>query len=452
MNDYRKINYEVMCDTVHQYENVSALKNAVYESVKRQYMVAQEDIIDVALVEHSDTKYVVSGKRSFEAAKGYKGKKVAVLNFANNHSVGGAPFSAGAQEESLCRCSTLYPCLQAMQPMFYDKHIRQFDDKEIDYMGNDDLIYTPDVVVFKTDERTTPILPEMMPQNEWYKVGVITSAAPELWHGNRMPADYERRISQRIKRILDVAAKEGTEVLILGKWGCGAFKNPSDVVAKTFMALLKNYNFETVEFALATNGDIRNDEFARHLGIDTTKERIVSLLRSTGRENIETVIAHLEKEGFFEKPASVVNHNNFAGGLAKHSLEVYEESMKLNEEYKLPVNSITLCSLLHDVCKMDQYTISDEGRIESVEEKLRKRHGRRSMYILKRKCQLPLNYDEEMAIWWHMGEHEESKEWCQKEYNDSKTISLCTLIQKADGIAAEKAMKYKVTNNTNRER
>ena len=54
-----------------------------------------------------------------------------------------------------------------------------------------------------------------------------------------------------------------------------------------------------------------NDEFARHLGIDTTKERIVSLLRSTGRENIETVIAHLEKEGFFEKPASVVNHNNF---------------------------------------------------------------------------------------------------------------------------------------------
>ena len=82
-----------------------------------------------------------------------------------------------------------------------------------------------------------------------------------------MPSDYEQRISQSIKRILDVAAKEGVEVLILGKWGCGAFKNPSDVVAKAFMAQLKNYDFEIVEFGLATNADLQNDEFVRHLGI-----------------------------------------------------------------------------------------------------------------------------------------------------------------------------------------
>ena len=267
MHNYKVINYEVMLDTKHQYESVPELIAAVRESVNRQYMLAQEDNISVAPVERSDTQYVVSGKRSFEAAKAYEGKKVAVLNFANNHSVGGAPFSAGAQEESLCRCSTLYPCLQAMQPVFYDYHRHQYDKGKIGYMGNDDLIYTPDVVVFKTDERTEPIRPEMMPQNEWYKVDVITSAASELWHGNRMPSDYEQRISQRIKRILDVAAKEGVEVLILGKWGCGAFKNPSDVVAKAFMAQLKNYSFQIVEFGLATNADLQNDEFVRHLGI-----------------------------------------------------------------------------------------------------------------------------------------------------------------------------------------
>ena len=68
----------------------------------------------------------------------------------------------------------------------------------------------------------------------------------------------------------------------------------------------------------------------------------------------------------------------------------------------------------------------------------KKGHRRRSMFILKRGCQLPLNYDEEMAIWWHMGEHEESKKRYPREYMESIKIALCSLIQKADGIAAEK--------------
>mgnify|MGYP000050463431 CR=1 FL=1 len=41
---------------------------------------------------------------------------------------------------------------------------------------NDDCIYTPDVVVIKTDI-AKPIL---MPENEWYKVNMITCAAPNL--------------------------------------------------------------------------------------------------------------------------------------------------------------------------------------------------------------------------------------------------------------------------------
>ena len=135
-------------------------------------------------------------------------------------------------------------------------------------MGNDDVIYTPDVIVFKTDERTDPVWPQMMPHEDWYKVDVITCAAPELWYGHIKPDDYEALITQRIKRILDVAAKAGAEVLILGKWGCGAFKNPIDVVARTFRTLLRNYNFEIVEFALATRGDINNDIFAQEFRND----------------------------------------------------------------------------------------------------------------------------------------------------------------------------------------
>ena len=162
MWNYRKINYEVMTDTKKQCEIVAELKDAVKSSIERQYMVAQEENIDQPMVENSKTQYVCSGKRSFEAAKAYKEKKIAVLNFANNHSIGGAPFVAGAQEESLCRCSTLLPCLEAMRKPFYLKHILQYEAKEIGNIGSDDLIYTPDVIVFKTDERTDPIYPKMM--------------------------------------------------------------------------------------------------------------------------------------------------------------------------------------------------------------------------------------------------------------------------------------------------
>ena len=262
-SDYRKINREVMTDTKLQYETIPELKEAVKNSIERQYMVAQEDNIDQPIADGNQTKYLCSGKRSFEAAKDYKGKKVAVLNFANNHTIGGSPFTAGAQEESLCRCSTLLPCLEAMSEPFYQKHIRQFESKEINYMGNDDLIYTPDVVVFKTDERTDPIYPKMMDPSEWYKVDVITSAAPQLRTVRTLPANYNDVIFSRIKKILDVAAKEHAEVLILGAWGCGAFKNDINVVSDTFYSLLKNYNFEVVEFALSDPAYVTNSPFNR---------------------------------------------------------------------------------------------------------------------------------------------------------------------------------------------
>ena len=263
--NYRQINYEVMADTEHCCKSMPELKEAIEHSIANQFMVAEEDNIDQPVPSEVTTKYIVSGKRSFEAAKGYGEKKVAVLNYANNLSIGGAPFSAGAQEESLCRCSTLLPCLNAMKEPFYRKHHDMYVAHQMDFMGNDDLIYTPDVVVFKTDLRTDPVFPQMMPREEWYKVNVITCAAPQMYMSATLPDNYDQAIRSRIKKILDVAAKEGNEVVILGAWGCGAFKNPIEIVAKVFVELVRNYNFETVEFALATRYDVSNSAFAREL-------------------------------------------------------------------------------------------------------------------------------------------------------------------------------------------
>ena len=262
---YRELNYKVMCDTQRCYQTNPELIKAVEWSIENQYMVAEEENIVLPATDTVCTRYIVSGKRSFEAASDYRGKKVAVLNYANNVSIGGAPFSAGAQEESLCRCSTLLPCLQAMEKPFYMKHREQARKGEMNYMGNNDLIYTPDVVVFKSDLRTDPVYPLMLSNDKWYKVNVITCAAPVMVRVFTLPDNYETVIRSRIKKILDVAAREKNDVVILGAWGCGAFKNPIEKVARVFVELVKNYQFEIVEFALATRNDVRSSAFSRAL-------------------------------------------------------------------------------------------------------------------------------------------------------------------------------------------
>ena len=143
--------------------------------------------------------------------------------------------------------------------------------------------------------------------------------------------------------------------------------------------------------------------------IKANKEKIISLLKSTGRDNIDCLIAWLESHSFFDAPASRSYHNAFPGGLAKHSLDVYNEAIKLNASSGLPVTSVTICALLHDVCKSDQYYTDAEGNAQRDDRNIDKGHGLRSMFIVTCGCGVPLNYDEAMAIWWHMGVHERSR-------------------------------------------
>ena len=262
---YMKLNFEVMMDTANCCKEMPELKSAIKHSIAKQYMVAEEDKIELPACEAVTTKYCVSGKRSFEAAKAFKSMKVAVLNYANNHSIGGAPYLSGAQEESLCRCSTLLPCLQAMEKPFYQKHIDMYNKGQMDNMGNADLIYTPDVLVFKTDVRTEPIYPQMMDSESWYTANVITCAAPVLSDPEKRPENYEDIMRARIRKILDVAAKEGNEVIILGAWGCGAFQNPIAIVSKLFVECLKDYHFPIVVFALGTTMSVQGSVFAKAL-------------------------------------------------------------------------------------------------------------------------------------------------------------------------------------------
>jgi len=87
------------------------------------------------------------------------------------------------------------------------------------------------------------------------------------------------------------------------------------------------------------------------------QERIESLLRNTEREGIENLIEYLKKEEFFTSPGSTKYHGCYNGGLAKHSLNVFERVRQANEDFKLDIDyhSIVITCLLHDVCKVGAY-------------------------------------------------------------------------------------------------
>ena len=210
-------------------------------------------------------KVVVSGKRSLEAAEVYakQGKKVCVLNFASATNPGGGVVNgSSAQEECICRCTTLYPCLNNddLWTKFYKPH-----RKASNRLYNNDCIYTPDVCVFKSDTN----FPELLPIDKWWKVNILTCAAPNLRErpSNAMnphagykqvkvtPAELEILLTARIRRIFEVAVANENEVLILGAFGCGAFRNPPEIVAKVFYNIMQEYlcYFDTIEYAVYHN-------------------------------------------------------------------------------------------------------------------------------------------------------------------------------------------------------
>ncbi len=204
----------------------------------------------------------VTSHRSFEAAgilaKELPGKRIAVMNFANAlRPGGGVKTGSSAQEECLCRASTLYPLLyrRSLQTPFYAYH-RELGDCR----ASDRLIYTPGVVVCKTDEA----LPKRMVREDWYTVDVITVAAPDLredsiFHcelpGEPIRMSAAEQFGCHVKRaihVLTAAASEGADVLVLGAFGCGAFRNDPETVARAWKTALEVFPhvFTRVEFAV----------------------------------------------------------------------------------------------------------------------------------------------------------------------------------------------------------
>lgn len=157
-----------------------------------------------------------------------------MLNFASARNAGGGFINgAKAQEEDLCRCSGLYPCLIS-QNGYYEAN-----RKNESTIYTDHLIYSPNVPWFRTRSRDDP--------HTLFLASVITAPAPNAGVVLSREADALPKIEAALRRraglVLAVAAENGHRTVLLGAWGCGVFRNDPALVADAFGKWLESDKF-----------------------------------------------------------------------------------------------------------------------------------------------------------------------------------------------------------------
>lgn len=170
---------------------------------------------------------------------------------------------------------------------------------------------------------------------------------------------------------------------------------------------------------------VQDQEKAAQKQMEKVKVEITSLLKSTGREGVEDLISVMEEKGFFTAPASSGGgrHSAEEGGLAQHSLNVYQTATKLahvllgtiERNTKEMKDSLIIVCLLHDYGKCGDYgkplyvanvlkttgKRSEKKPWERNKELTNIPHSFRSVIMAER--WLDLTEDEEYAIMYHDG-------------------------------------------------
>lgn len=157
----------------------------------------------------------------------------------------------------------------------------------------------------------------------------------------------------------------------------------------------------------------------------TAKEEFIEIYNDKiKRRGADKLLEYLMKSDFFTAPSSTRFHGSYEGGLVQHSVNVYHclkdylSRPRTKELYGMDYSdeTIAIVSLLHDVCKINFYTVdyrnrkNDRGEWEKVpyyaiNDALPYGHGEKSVYILSGFFYGDdrLTREEAFAIRYHMG-------------------------------------------------
>lgn len=171
--------------------------------------------------------------------------------------------------------------------------------------------------------------------------------------------------------------------------------------------------------------------------------KIDTLLSRIDRAGIHDLRLYLQKSDFYTAPCSTRYHLCEPGGLAQHSINVYLALTALRKTFNvaIPLESVAIVSLLHDVCKINSYKPTNKWRKNSdgaweqyvgyeFFEDLPYGHGEKSVYILSQ--YITLTEHEATAIRAHMGGWDKDPQTCS---NIMGRNQLAVLLHCADLIA-----------------
>ena len=198
--------------------------------------------------------------------------RILVLNFANAFNPGGGVRrGAKAQEEDLCRKSTLLFSIESDDASEY----YQYHDILKTSLASDAIILSPMVEIIRGSDN------QLLPKSEI--VSVLTCAAPDIKHyvHDTTEEELKKLFYRRIMGILHVAVKYNYRSLVLGAFGCGAFGNDVNMVSDQFSrALMEIQNsvpegkcvFDRITFAVLDREDNPNKLNAFRRNFDVSYE------------------------------------------------------------------------------------------------------------------------------------------------------------------------------------
>jgi len=270
-------NVAVFEDTKNKCKNDEFLKRIIADSIKYQHFYTETEKIDInyndKIKNNGKNNIEFQKQKTIESALHYlnsnKGSKIAILNFADWTDEGGCVNTGfKTQEESICRCTTLYQNLTADNVKeYYENHKKvinggKLNNKDVSRAtANNDLIYSPKVQIIKDDVNDWNV--KDLEKDVHRLISVITCAAP--WNYDSITFTNDKIYNfhySKAKRILDVAINDNVDIIILGAYGCGDFHNNPEYVAKAYKKVLiddeyQKY-FKKVVFAIPILGDSVN--------------------------------------------------------------------------------------------------------------------------------------------------------------------------------------------------
>ena len=134
---------------------------------------------------------------------------------------------------------------------------------------------------------------------------------------------------------------------------------------------------------------------------------------------------------FYTAPASAAYHLSFEGGLLIHCLNVRKNLDLLNTGFNLGLTdeTVSVCGLLHDLCKVNFYRPiikhrqnAETGKPEDFrgygyDDSFPFGHGEKSVWYISR--YMRLTDEEAMAINWHMGAFDDRVKGGCRSFNDA---------------------------------